>query len=460
MAEGLRSVSIRLTTMIAMIFIFVSSGAFGIEDMVPSSGPGLTLLMLLVLPLLYALPQALVCSELGSALPEAGGYYRWARRAMGEFWGFQCGWWSWTCQWVDSAVYIALVQGYISTWWPQLNGWELWLIGAALIVVFSYVNIRGLDIVAFSSLVFAIVILAPFVVMTILGLAHWHGDPFHPFMPHGQSFFTSTGLGLAIGVWMYSGFDSMSTLASEVKNPQRLIPKALMIAVPLVVLSYVLPTLAGLAGVGHWQDWATTGGTSFVEVGQEPRRAHPRLRHAGRRRHQQPGPLPGLPRLRLPAGLRDGRGQAAAEGAHPRPRKYGTPWVSILLLAAVNMVLIVGTFANLVVIDVFLNMFYYLLIFASAVRLRQKEPDLERPFRVWGGTPLLALICAPAVAIVALTIYSNATDRSTLLWGMPAYGIGGLMAVLSGPVAYVICKLIYGGEARAVPPGSAGGGAG
>ena len=79
-----------------MIFIFVSSGAFGIEDMVgpDGSGPGLTLLLLLVLPIVWALPMALVCSELGSALPEEGGYYRWTRRSMGEFWGFQCGWWA------------------------------------------------------------------------------------------------------------------------------------------------------------------------------------------------------------------------------------------------------------------------------------------------------------------------------------------------------------------------------
>ena len=153
-AGQLRTVNIRLFAVVAMIFIFVSSGAFGIEDMVSSSGPGLTILMLLLLPVFWAMPMALVCSELGSALPEEGGYYAWTRRAMGEFWGFQCGWWSWTCQWVDSAVYIALVEGYVATWWPQLSGFELWLIGAGLIALFAYTNIRGLNIIALSSVVF------------------------------------------------------------------------------------------------------------------------------------------------------------------------------------------------------------------------------------------------------------------------------------------------------------------
>jgi amino acid transporter len=447
MTEGLRTVRMRLTTVVAMIFIFVSSGPFGLEDMVSSSGPGLTLLMLLALPLFYALPQALVCSELASALPQAGGYYRWVRRAMGEFWGFQCGWWSWTCQWVDSAVYIALVEGYVSTWWPQLSGWQLWLIGAAIIAVFAFVNIRGLDIVAFSSVVFTIVILTPFVVMTILGLVHWHHNPFQPIMPRGQSFISSVNLGLAVGVWMYSGFDSMSTLAAEVKHPQRLIPKALMIALPLIVLSYLLPTLAGLAGVGNWHNWATAGGTSFVEA----------MRALGGR---------GLGWVMLGAAVISNLAlyqDYLASGSRPAfamaedrllPKmlnrthhKYGTPWISILLLAAINMVLIIGTFANLVVIDVMLNMSYYLLIFAAAVRLRHREPNLARPFRVRGGTATLALICAPAVAIIGLTVYSNAIDRETLLWGLPA--------LLSGPAAYAVVKAARGGRAG-VPSETAG----
>ena len=73
--DKLRTVNIRLFAVVAMIFIFVSSGAFGIEDMVSWSGPGLTILMLLALPVFWAMPMAMVCSELGSALPEEGGYY-------------------------------------------------------------------------------------------------------------------------------------------------------------------------------------------------------------------------------------------------------------------------------------------------------------------------------------------------------------------------------------------------
>ncbi|HTX68471.1 MAG TPA: APC family permease [Thermoleophilia bacterium] len=458
MAEQLRRVRIPLMTAVAMIFIFVSSGAFGIEDMVGSdgSGPGLTLLLLLVLPIVWAMPMALVCSELGSALPEEGGYYAWTRRAMGEFWGFQCGWWAWTCQWVDSAVYIALVQGYIATWWPQLNAWEIWGIGAVLIAVFAYTNIRGLNIIAISSVIFTIVIVAPFIVLIVLGFAHWHGAPFQPFMVPGQSLWSNLNYGLAIGVWMYSGYDSMSTIAGEMENPRRIIPRALMIAMPIVVALYFLPTLAGLAGVDDWSNWATTGGTSFVEVAKS-----------------LGGPVLGYVMLGaavisnlalyqdyLTSGSRPAYSMAedrllpkALTRAHP---KYGTPWISILMLAGINLVLIIGTFANLVVIDVMLNMFYYLLIFVAAIRLRSKEPGLDRPFRIKGNTAVLAAICAPAIFIALVTIVTNAIDTSTSALGRTSfhlgsltfgwYGVGGLIGLIAGPIAYVIFKRTLGGR--------------
>lgn len=58
-------------------------------------GPGLALLMLVLVPLVYSLPEILVVGELASMLPEEGGYYRWVRRAFGPFWAFQNGWLTW-----------------------------------------------------------------------------------------------------------------------------------------------------------------------------------------------------------------------------------------------------------------------------------------------------------------------------------------------------------------------------
>jgi amino acid transporter len=427
--EGqLRRVRLRLATVVVIIFVFVSSGAFGLEDMVGSSGPGVALLLLLLLPIVWALPMGLVCAELGSAIPEEGGYYVWVKRALGEYWGFQCGWWSWLTVFVDSAVYIALIRDYLASW-LDMSPDLAWLLGVAIICVFAYLNIRGLNVIAVSSIVMTVIIVTPFTVVTVLGFAHWHGAPWQPFSYPGQGVLASIGYALAVGMWMYSGYDSMSVLAGEVEEPRRVIPRGLMIAMPLIFLSYFLPTLAGLAGVGRWEEWSTEGFT-FVEIAQA-----------------LGGQALGIAMLvsavvgnlalyqeYLAQGARPAYAMAADHllpqvltRTHPR---YGTPWVSIVFLAAVNALLVRWGFATLIVIDVFLMMFYYILISVAAVALRVKEPGLERAFRVPGGALVLGLICAPAVAIAVLALFTNGAD----------WLIGGLAGVLTGPIAYLIFK--------------------
>jgi amino acid transporter len=428
MANQLRRVRLRLATVVVIIFVFVSSGAFGLEDMVGSSGPGVALALLLVLPVVWALPMGLVCAELGSAIPEEGGYYVWVKRGLGEYWGFQCGWWSWLTTFVDSAVYIALIRDYLASW-LNLGPNTAWLLGVAIIAVFAYLNIRGLNVIAISSIVMTVIIMTPFVVMTVLGFAHWHGVPWQPFSYPGQSVLTSIGYALAVGMWMYSGYDSMSVLAGEVEEPRRVIPRGLMIAMPIVVVSYFVPTLAALAGAGRWADWSTESFT-FVEIAKA-----------------LGGSALGLAMLVAAVVsnlalyqeyLAQGSRPAYAMGAdHLLPRvltrthrKYGTPWVSIVVLAVVNAGLVRYGFATLIVIDVFLMMFYYILIFVAAVALRAREPDLNRPFRVRGGTLALAVICAPAVAIAVIALFTNGGD----------WLIGGLAGVLTGPIAYLVFK--------------------
>ena len=428
MQGQLRRVRLRLATVVVIIFVFVSSGAFGLEDMVGWSGPGLALLLLLVLPVVWALPMGLVCAELGSAIPEEGGYYVWVKRGLGEYWGFQAGWWSWLTTFVDSAVYIALIMDYLASW-LNLSTNMAWLLGVAIIAVLAYLNIRGLNVIAISSIIMTIIILTPFVVMTVIGFAKWHGVPWEPFSAPGQSVLTSIGYALAVGMWMYSGYDSMSVLAGEVEEPRRVIPRGLLIAMPLVVISYFVPTLAALAGTGRWSEW-TTEGFSFVEIAKV-----------------LGGSALGIAMLvaavvsnlalyqeYLAQGSRPAYAMAA-DNLLPRAltrthHKYGTPWVSIVFLAAVNALLVRFGFKTLIVIDVFLMMFYYILIFVAAIRLRVIEAGLERPFKVRGNTLVLALICAPAMTIAGIALFTNGGD----------WLIGGLAGVLTGPVAYLIFK--------------------
>ena len=76
-AHGLKKHDLKVSTVVFMIFSLVAAGCYGIEEMIPEAGPGLTIIMLIVLPFVWGLPFGLVASELGSVRPQEGGYYKW-----------------------------------------------------------------------------------------------------------------------------------------------------------------------------------------------------------------------------------------------------------------------------------------------------------------------------------------------------------------------------------------------
>src|SRR5216117_3593441 len=127
----------------AIVFFNVSGGPYGIEDLVPAFGPGLTLLLLVLTPLLWSLPVALVMSELAAAMPDEGGYVTWTRRAFGDFWAFQVGWWSWIDSFVDVAIYPALFVEYVRFWSPAMTLLERWLLVLAFVGVLTALNVIG-----------------------------------------------------------------------------------------------------------------------------------------------------------------------------------------------------------------------------------------------------------------------------------------------------------------------------
>ena len=430
----------RLITAVVFVFTLTCSGSFGMEDVVSSSGPGMTLLMILILPFLWSVPMAFVASELGSMVPEAGGLYRWIRRAMGEYWSFQAGWW-WTLSlYVDSAVYVALALDYLQAKYNFDGTWRA-IIGVCIVAVFTFINIRGLELTGWSLTVIQVGVMVPLIIFTVWGIAKGQGSPFSPILPAGEGVFSSLNLGLAIMLWMYAGWESISTLAGEIHEPQKVIPKALMIGTPLVIITYFFTVFAAIrvANVGDpngWQNmWTGGGGYDFVQLSQM---------------------LSGgvLAYLMLISAVLSNIGLYAgylATGARPMfqmsrdrllPRffgttnkRWGTPWIAILTMAVVNAVLINFKFDALITIDVFLLMFAYILIYISVIVLRVKEPDAPRSFRVPMPTWLLGIWVAIPIAIAVLALFIDGLD----------WMIGGLIAVLTGPIAYLIFKSIYKG---------------
>ncbi|MDZ7630168.1 MAG: amino acid permease [Gemmatimonadaceae bacterium] len=95
--------------MVFVLYFTVSGGAFTIETLVADVGPVLALAALVAIPLLWAVPEALLIGELASMLPVEGGYYRWVQRAFGDRWGFLNAWCTWLYSLVEMPLYAAIV---------------------------------------------------------------------------------------------------------------------------------------------------------------------------------------------------------------------------------------------------------------------------------------------------------------------------------------------------------------
>src|SRR5207253_11366263 len=126
---------------------YCTGGPLRLADMVTTSGPGLTLIYLLVIPLFWSIPVSLVSADLTTALPVEGGFYRWTRAGFGDLWGFLAGWWNWCASFLLGAAYAVLFTDYLSFLFPNMSGLKHYCISVFLIAVIAYINVRGIDLV-------------------------------------------------------------------------------------------------------------------------------------------------------------------------------------------------------------------------------------------------------------------------------------------------------------------------
>jgi amino acid transporter len=411
-----------------VMFSYTTGGPFGLEDQVTTSGPGLTLIYDLVLPFFWCIPVSLVAAELTTAMPVQGGFYRWTRAAFGEFWGFLCGWWNWSASFLLGSVYAVLFTDYLHAWYPQLTGWKHSAVSIALIAVITYINVRGIQLVGKFATLLEVAILLPVAVLAVLGLAHWRHNPFIPFAPPGKPPFQVFGVGLALGLWLYSGYEQLSTVADEVENPQHSYPRGLAIVVPLSMATYFLPTLASLAALGNWQEWHTGYFSDAAGLIGGPWMQRwitiaAMLTNAALLNSTV------LATTRMPFAMaEDGYLPSLLTRLHPR---FATPWIAVSISALIYALLAFQTLTRLITIYVWLRSATTMLTVLSGWGMRRKHADLPRRFRIPGGDRgLWYVVGAPVVmSIVALL----GSDNFAWHWGP--------LAIVLGPIAYGIVRL-------------------
>jgi len=423
----------------------IGTGIFVVPTiMLQMVGTPLMVLAVWVAAGLLSLFGALSYAELGAALPEAGGEYVYLRHAYGELLGFLYGWTQFMIAKTASIATIATgFVLYLAYFFPELHA-TLWqaalgfgshplllrvtgsqVAAAVMVLLLTGLNILGVRRSGVVQTLFTaskLLVLATLIVLGLtLGHGSWHN--FHALAApaaYSGGLFAAFGTATVSALWAYDGWNNLSMVAGEVKNPQRNMPVALIVGTLLVLAVYLLVNIAYFYVLPASQILGTTtvaadtarrflggAGGAFIAVGVMISTF---------------ATLNGsiLAGSRVPyATARDGLFPAPLATVHSR---FYTPTVSLLAQAAIAMLFaLTGQYLSLSTKAIFSEYLFYALCTAGVFLLRRKQPDLVRPYRTW-GYPVVPALFVILSAVLLLNTFWHA--RQDAMWGVALFATG------------------------------------
>ena len=441
------------TTMI-IVGIVIGSGIFLTTGLMARGIPSASLILLAWLfGGLHALAGALAYGELGAAMPRAGGQYVYLREAYGPFCGFLFGWVSFMMY--LTGIIAALGVGfaeYAGYFIPSLGmsnvlfdteiGLPGWTFGyslsmghftaLALIVLLTVVNYRGVSFSKYITNVSSVIKIAALGLFILFGL--WSGSTqpvdyrINPQEIDFGQLVVAFGVALVAVAWSFAGWEEVSFVAGEVKQPTRNLPRALFLGTAGVTVLYLLVNyvylttmpvseMAGIVRVGE-----TAASILFGETGAVLLSAAVIVAIVGALN----GSVLVGPRVYF-AMARDGLFFKRAAEVHPR---FRTPGRAVILQAVwAGVLTLSGTFEDLITFVTFANLMLWIAAAAAVFTLRRKMPDLPRPYKAWGYPVVPFLFIAGSAGILV-----------NMLFETPGEALAGLSLTILGIPAYLLLK--------------------
>src|SRR5579863_3691690 len=373
----------------------------------------------------FFVPGALVINELSSRFPEEGGLYAWARDAFGPFHGFIAGW----TYWIYTVFYFpglllasASMSAYVGGAGHEglATNREFLVIGSfVLLFVAVFLNIIGLNIGKWLQNAGGVLTYTP--LLMLVGIAVWvwatHGTATHFTLKNMLPEWNQATVNFwPQMVFAFAGFELVSAMSEEVRNPRKTLPRAVWGAGAAVAFIYIAGTIAVLALIpaqqvnplsGVFQ--ALTSGSTVLKIGFVGVIAAllVSVGNAG----GVGSTVAGIARVPFVVGI-DRYLPKAFGKIHP---KWKTPYISIIVQAAVSGAILLlsqisetsrGAYQGLVDVAIILYFVPFLYMYAAAIKLAGRKDRLENPHAVLipGGKPGVWLASGIAFAVTLLSI--------------------------------------------------------
>jgi amino acid transporter len=380
----------------------------------------------LITPLLWDIPCILTVLELNSLMPVEGGYYEWVKAGLGLRWAFYEGWWTWLYTFVDLAIYPVFFVEYAAFFFPGIEAYKI-PVCLALVWINAALNIRGIVPVGRSAIGLTALVMIPFLLLLFTGIIH--PAPHAPAAVHQE--LNSLPMALYTVMWNYIGWDNATTYAGEVERPVKSYLFSILLAFSAIYLIYAAITWLALH-TGVAPDTFAERGIPYLGVILGGHWLGALLSAGGMASMLGIFMAVLLSVSRVPAVM-------AADRLLPTAfsrmhRRFGTPYVSIIVCAAVVSLLVLRPLSDLLVIDISLYGAGISLEFIALIRLREKERHTPRPFRIPLGQGGLICLFIPPLLVLGIAL------SGALLYPSKSFkpALAALAAILSAGIAWLI----------------------
>jgi basic amino acid/polyamine antiporter, APA family len=377
----------------------IGAGIFGLPSKVYGLIGGYSLIAFVVCALVVML--IILCfAEVGSRFEETGGPYLYAREAFGPTVAFEVGWLIWLARLTAFAANCNLMISYLSFFWAPANTGIIRAgIIVAVVIALTMINILGVRQATIANNIFTIGKLLPMLVFIAVGLFFLDSNAFALGPRPGTGPFSQSVLLL---LYAFTGFEMAVIPAGEIRNPQKDLPRALLIAMAVIATTYILiqvvcigtlPDLAKstkpLADAG--QRFMGTAGAAIISAGAI-------ISVAGNLN------ITVLSASRVPFAIAEQK-QLPALFARVH-RRFFTPYFSIIVTTALMLVLTLkSSFVAALTISTIARLVAYAVTCAALPVLRKRSDAPPAHFKLRGG---------PLIAIAALVLAAWLLINSTL----------------------------------------------